>query len=205
MSVSFTYASLQSAITSWVEDTDLDFTANLDTIIGLGELKLLRDLDLELFEQQATTPTSNGVATLTKPANYLTHRTLHYTDSNSTLQYLQPRTFEYVIDYGGTGDPRYFAELNETQWQLAPVPTSTLTVNVRYTTRPVGLSASMTTTWLSTNAADALLYSCLICAEEFLKSDERLPVWKAKYEQEILPRAKHELQKLVKADYNLPG
>jgi hypothetical protein len=38
-----------------------------------------------------------------------------------------------------------------------------------YTYRPAGLSSSNTTTWVSTEAPDALLYACLVEASLFMK------------------------------------
>jgi len=38
-----------------------------------------------------------------------------------------------------------------------------------YTYRPSGLSSSTTTTWISINAPDALLYACLVEASLFMK------------------------------------
>lgn len=205
--MAFTYATLTTTLETYTEDDSPDFTDNLDTIIGLGELKLLRDLDLELFEDTATVATAAGSPTITKPPGYITNRTLDYTGANGRMVYLHPRTVEYCKDYtdaAGNGDPLYYAELNQTQWMISPPPVQEIAVNCRYTRRPDGLSGTTATTWLSTNVPDALLYACLIAAEEYLKSDERLPVWKQKYGEEILPSARHEVSKIVKVDYNQP-
>jgi hypothetical protein len=206
MSVTYTYATLTQALQDWPEDNDPNYVNNIPIIIGMAELRLLRDLDLELFDVQTTVQTTGGSNLLPKPTGYITNRTLDYVDGNNTLIYLQPRSVEYMKDFAnsaGVGNPIYFGELNETNWMVAPTPANQITINVRYTTRPVGLGPTVTTTWLSTNAADALFYCCLICAEEFLKGDERLPVWIQRYQQDILPRVKREVYKIQKLDYNL--
>lgn len=49
MSIEYTYDSLRSAIQSWAEDVEDDFSDNLAGIIAKAETRLLRDLDLEIF------------------------------------------------------------------------------------------------------------------------------------------------------------
>lgn len=203
MSYTYTYATLTSNLQSWVENTGIKFTANLDKIIQQGELKLIRDLDLDIFDTTATASTANGVETLARPTDMVSPRSLHYTASGAVVNLL-PRTYEYLKDYGGTGNPIYYAESTEANWILAPVPTSIITVTIRYIKRPSGLveiGGSVTTSWLSANVPDALFYSCLTCCEEFLKADERIPVWAKKY-AEVLAAAKLELgAKMMRSEY----
>lgn len=202
--LALTYTSLKSTLQSFLVENAIslssqDYTANIDTIIQMGEEKLVRDLDLDIFDVDATAATANGVETLTKPTGYLAPRTLRYTVSGAQT-FLLPRTVEYVRDYGGSGNPLYYAELTDTTWALAPVPTSTITVNVRYVKRPVSI-VTTSPSWMGTNAGDALLYACLIASEEFLKDETRGKVWKDKYETDILPRTKQELKRLQRSDY----
>ena len=56
---------------------------------------------------------------------------------------------------------------------------------------PTGLSSSNTSTWLSNNAYDALLYASLVEAYIFMKGDaELLSYYQGRY-QETLPRLKN--------------
>lgn len=204
MALALTLTTLKTSLQRFLveQETSIsaqDFTANINTIIQLGELKLVRDLNLDIFDTTDTANTANGVETLTKPDGVLVPRVLHYTASG-TLVTIQPRSYDYVKDYGGSGNPLYYAEKDTTTWILAPVPTSTITVTVRGIERPVSV-VTTSPSWLSTNAADALLYACLIASEEFLKDEPRMKVWINKYEKDILPRTKEELKLLKRATY----
>lgn len=203
MSLTYTYATLKTALQTWIENTDPEFVAQLDTIIALGELQLLRDLDLELFELEIPVSlTTSGY--LPKPADAVAPRTLWYLDPlTQRVVIIEPRTYEYAIDYrlnAGPGNPKYMAEYTTQSWLISPVPSATIAAVLRYTKRPPGLSASVTTTWLSLKMADLLLYACLQNCEQYVKSDERIAVWKTKY-NDLMGPAKVEVKRLWRAEY----
>ncbi len=174
----YTYSTLAAAMHDWPEDDDDDYTAAIPELIGHGELKLTRELDLEIFEVDVTAPIATGVATVTKPANMVAPRTLAYT--NVTYHELEQRTVDFVRQYNAaaaTGNPKYYAELNETQWLLGAVPNFNGTLNARIIRRPVGLIVATpnSTSFLSTYFPDLLLKACLITAQMYLKGDSK---WK---------------------------
>jgi len=63
-----------------------DYVAALDTIIGLGELRLARDLNLEIFDDTLTMVVEQGDRIIDKPANLIALRSLR----------LGPETF-YIL------------------------------------------------------------------------------------------------------------
>jgi len=54
-----------------------------------------------------------------------------------------------------------------------------------YRRRIPALSATTTTNWLLDLAPDAYLYGALVQAEAFLAEDDRLPMWKAAFDEAI--------------------
>lgn len=209
MSYSTTYATLKSEIQLWMADTSTDLSNELDNIIGFGELRLLRDLDLEFLDSEDTGSFNSGVATITKPSDILAVRNIRYTDTGGNIVYMERRTPEWVRDYNqgttNTGNPLYYAEQSSTQWIVAPVPNHSQTWTARSNKRPTGLSASNTTSWLSTNVGDALFYACLLEAERFIKGEEyqqRFQELKKHYEEVVIPTAQRELQNVMRADYS---
>ena len=204
MSLTLTYTTLKAALVDNTDDEGTEFAAALDTIIALGELKLLRDLDLEIFDVTDTGTLTGSSQLVTKPTGYIAGRSLHITVSGVRSQLFQ-RTYEYLVDYWPTAattttTPKYYAELNDTQWYVAGTPAGSYDFTARFMKRPTGLSGSTETTWLSTYAADMLLYACLASAEEYLKADERVAVWKNEY-AEKLTLGRHELRRMQRADY----
>ena len=99
MSLTFNYTQLKAELQNYPEDDNQEFIDNIDTIIGLGELKCLRDLDLEIFDEtNVDLNTTVGVRTLTKPTGHLKVKSLFLTVSSTNVQLL-PRTNEYCEIY----------------------------------------------------------------------------------------------------------
>ncbi len=189
MPLQYTYETLAAAMQNWPEDDDADFVAAIPELIGHGELKLTRELDLEIFEVDDTATISSGVATITKPANMVAPRTLAFTQA-SIYDELEQRTVDYVRQYGATaaaGRPKYYAELNETQWIVAPTPNFSGTLNVRLIRRATGLDSGTPagTSFLSVRFPDLLLWACLISAAVYLKGDTKYAQLVRDYSQKL--------------------
>lgn len=202
---SFTYTTLKEALVAMTEETGASFEAFIDTIIPLAEVKLLRDLDVELFDTVSTLAFTAGNPLLTKPSGAIGVRTIHYTDANGDFVLLEPKSWEFLKDYwpnanDTTALPKYFTDHSSTQWYIGGTPSLASVVTARCIVRPTGLSSGNSTTWLSTNAGDLLYFACLAVSEQFLKADERVALWKADY-AERLQVAKQELKLEDRVDY----
>lgn len=210
----FTHTTIRVMILAEVEDSSDRLADNLDTILSLGQDRLQRDLNLEIFKTTDTITLAQGSTTFTKPSGCLAVDTISYVSSGTTV-YLTPKTYEYCLDYwpvaSTQGTPLFFADLNDAQWYVAPTPNGAYTGTARFIKRMAPLTASNLSNWLSTNAGDALLYACMIETETFLMEPEagRVALWKNKYEKDILPAARMELARLAVKDYmifgNAPG
>jgi hypothetical protein len=194
----YTYNSLLESLMSWVQDRSPEFQARLPEIVELGELRLTRDLDLDIFYKTAVVvaPTTGLVP---KPVGLLALQSMHYSNAGG-VQYVENRGWEYVVDYGTVGAPLYVAEESEVSWRLAPTPDFTYQLSLRYIARPTPLAGSPGGTWLSTNTPDLLLKACLISCESYLKDDPRIAVWLGLYVAQ-LKLAKDELKRQVRRTY----
>lgn len=198
MAFSYTFDSLKDAVQEWLEEDSTEFSAALPNIVNNAELMLLKDLQFSIFDQIATGTLTT--ASLTKPTGYLNTVDLFITVSGAQVL-LTPKPWGYVNEYGGTGQPLYFAEKDATTLQVAPVPTSQA-YTLRFCKRPTPLSETTgaTTTWLSANVADALLWATIVMSEHFMKNDERIAVAKENY-QMALTSARAEHATLVRRTY----
>ena len=106
---------------------------------------------------------------------------------NKDVNYLQ----EAYPDTTETGRPQFYAIFDDTNLLVAPVPDAAYTFEFHYLYQPAGISASNTTTWLSTNASNALLYASLIEAYVFMKGEADLMTYYQTRYQECLPRVKN--------------
>ncbi len=105
-----------------------------------------------------------------------------------------------MTDYavGDAGLPRYYAEDSPDAIRIAPKPAADGQAMFRVVTRPPVLSEANPMSWLATHLPDALLYACLIHAEEYLIADERAVYWNQRYSQQVLPAAKVEMQAMLR-------
>jgi hypothetical protein len=202
-----TYTELSDNLQAWLEDDDLEFQGSIDDLINLGEMRCWRDLDLSIFTSEDTAATAIGTETVTKPTTdteLVVFQSIYY-DNAGERTFLELRSTDYVRDHqviGATAPPKYYAEQTETDWLLSPIPDAIYTLTARGVTRPTRLSVGNPTTWLSLHQDDLLFKACLAESEKFLKSDDRVEMWKTDY-TETLVLAKRETYELLNQRYNL--
>jgi len=161
-----TYAELIASLQDWVESTETALVAELDFIIELAEKRIYRSIDLNNARtEDATVTMTASVATVAVPTAVIILRSVQVVIANTRTALLQ-KDLSFLDDYTGNrtteGTPRYYAWKNEATLQLAPIPNAAAaagTITMEYTARPTQLSSSNTTTWLSLNAPDVLLYA----------------------------------------------
>jgi len=205
MATSYTYATLVAALQDTVEDDGADFLGALPNIIALAEDRVLRDLNVELFDVSATSTFGVASPWMAKPADMVGLRTMHFTDALGNFNLLEPKSWEFVKDYWPnvvttTPTPKYYAEYSDSNWFIAGTPVAASVVTIRYIKRPAGLTALNPTTWLSAHVGDLLFYGSLIASEQFLKADNRIPVWMQEYAMR-LNAARRELKFEERNDY----
>jgi hypothetical protein len=76
--IGFTYAQLLQAMQDWPENQGANYIGNIPRFVELGELRLVRDLDLEIFDVTDTLYLAAGQNTLAKPPELLQLRTMRY-------------------------------------------------------------------------------------------------------------------------------
>jgi|TARA_R100000458_G_C8258795_1_gene234532 hypothetical protein len=174
--MSFTKATLTSAIQDYTDNSETIFVNNIPNFIKAAEEKILKSVDLDYFRKNVTTALTSGDEFLTVPSDYLASFSLHITTSGSESFLLQKDVNflkEYTPNDETEGLPKYYARFDENNFILAPTPNSNYTIELYYFYRPASLTAGADsgTTWVSTNAPFALLYGSLIEAYVFMKGE----------------------------------
>lgn len=205
--MNYTYATLVAAITDWTEDPSAELQAHIDEIISLAHVRLVKDLDLEIFKTTATGTFTPGNQFITKPTDAVSIKTLTYVVGSRTY-YVYQRSDEYLDEYwpnsGQRGAPKHYSEFNETSLRVAPTPSNSSVWKARYVVRPADLTPSNTTTFLSTNAGEALLYACLLETEAFIKaSPEDVNIWVELYKSALIASS-HEMMNMKNVEYKEP-
>ena len=174
--MSFTKATLTTAIQDYTDNSETTFVNNIPNFIKASEEKILKSVDLDYFRKNVTSALTSSDAFLTVPSDYLASFSLQITTSGSESFLLQKDVNflrEYTPASTTTGLPKYYARFDEDNFILAPTPNSNYTVQLNYFYRPASLTAGSDsgTTWVSTNAPFALLYGSLVEAYTFMKGE----------------------------------
>ena len=174
--MSFTLATLKTAIQDYTDNSETTFVNNLNNFIKAAEEKIFKSVDLDIFRKNVTSALTSSDQFLTVPSDYLASFSLQITTAGSESFLLQ-KDVNYLRAYtpaaSTTGLPKYYARFDENNFMLAPTPNSNYTIELHYYYRPTSITAGADsgTTWISTNAPFALLYGSLIEAYTFMKGE----------------------------------
>ena len=174
--MSFTLATLKTAIQDYTDNSETSFVTNLPNFIKGAEEKIFKSVDLDYFRKNVTSAFTSSDQFLTIPSDYLASFSLQITTSGSESFLLQKDVNflrEYTPSASTTGLPKYYARFDENNFIVAPTPNSNYTIELHYYHRPASLTAGADsgTTWVSTNAPFALLYGALIEAYTYMKGE----------------------------------
>jgi hypothetical protein len=174
--MSFTLATLKTAIQDYADNSETSFVTNLPNFIKAAEEKIFKGVDLDIFRKNVTSAFTSSDQFLTVPSDYLASFSLQITTSGSESFLLQKDVNflrEYTPASSTTGLPKYYARFDSDNFIVAPTPDSNYTLELHYYYRPASLTAGADggTTWLSTNAPFALLYGSLIEAYYYMKGE----------------------------------
>ena len=174
--MSFTYAQLKQAIQDYTENDETSFVNNLPLFIRLAEERILKGVQLNLFQKNQFGNMTSGNEYLASPSDFLAPFSLSI-DVSGSKEFLLFKDLDFVQTYTPdattTGQPKYYAQFDVDNFIIAPTPDANYTVDIHYLYRPASITvgAEDGTTWLSENAELALLYACLIEAYIYMKGD----------------------------------
>jgi len=172
--MSFTLATLKTAIQDYLECTESSFVTNLPTFIKEAESRIFKLVELPKQRKnvQGTLTSSNRF--LATPSDFYAPFSLAVI-SSSTYAYLDYKHPSFMKEFAPststTGQPRYYSLFDDTAFEVAPIPDANYTVELHYLHKPASLTSGADdgTTFLSTDYPDALLYGSLAEAAVFLK------------------------------------
>ena len=192
--MSFTLTTLTQSLKDWTENDESTFTAEIPFFISNAEERIFKSVDLDYFRKNVTGTLTSGNKFLQKPTDYLATHSLSFVNDSSNVFLLQKDVNfiqEYTSNPATTGLPIYYAQFDVDNFIVAPTPNSSFSVELHYFYRPASLNTDDSgTTWISTNASDALLYACLVEAYTFMKGEtDLIQLYQGRY-AEALSRLK---------------
>lgn len=210
-SIAWTYTSLFSALQQWPQNTNPTYLTNLPSMIGMGELRLIKDLDLDIFDTiNESILFTIGSRLVLKPTNAIRVRSVGYLDLTLGYQPLKVRSMDFLRSYAPISSvqatPQFYSEYSPTQIYVVDTPVAALNLSFHSVTRPTDLLDPATpalTSWLSVRVPECLLTACLMEADHYMQADDRYEDLQKKYFEVQLPAARNELRQLQRSgDYS---
>jgi hypothetical protein len=225
--MSLTWATFTTQLANFlvVPVNDPNFIIALPSIVDDAEQMSYRDLDLlnTVFRDssvsltagnrnfaEAANPNGNGPFLVTQQLNVITP----FGTSNPDLGTRNPLlpVAKEMLDVlypsnTGAGIPVYFAPINQNNFIVAPWPDQNYTIEVVGTQRPAPLSASNTTTLLSTYFPDVFFNASMVIGNGYIKNfgagsdDPQAAVtWKSKYDASLKSATIEEMRKKFQSE-----
>jgi len=179
----------QIATMAVVPTTDTNYQIILPQMINYAELRMQRDLDfLSTQISNSSYSFTSGNGTLTIPTSqFVVMETFEVIDGSGNSTPLLPVTKEYIQNVYGTGSttglPQYFAVyggdsattgLTSQNMIVGPIPDSNYSVRLTGTVRSAPLSATNTTTFISTYLPDIMIMASMIYISAYQRNFGRM-------------------------------
>lgn len=177
------YASLQSAITDYLDRSDLSTVVT--TFIGMGESRIYRDLRIR--EMEVVTAATVTSSTFAVPADYREMRNLYVTDATGAYLYELERASPFWLRsqfqlQSSQGRPQYYAR-EAGNFVIGPYPNTSYPLSMLYYARLPSLSVTNTTNWLTSNNPDLIFAAAMVEAGVYQQDTQAVQYWESKYGQ----------------------
>jgi len=216
----FTYSTLTTAIQNYTEvGTGVLSSTITDQFIDNSELRIQREIPIDADRKEMLGNLTASKDNVYAPAGTLFVRGLQvYTSTTAatgTNSWLEKKDISFLREYDTaettTGTPKYYAMSGGAEGSgatssgrvtIVPTPSSAFMYKIHYNARPTGLSSANTTTYLSLNFGNGLLYACLVEAFSYLKGPmDMLQLYEQKYQTEAQKFGGEQIGRRRRDDY----
>jgi len=216
----FTYSTLTTAIQNYTEvGTGVLSSTITDQFIDNSELRIQRDIPIDADRKEMLGNLTASKDNVYAPAGTLFVRGLQvYTSTTAATganSWLEKKDITFLREYDAaettTGTPKYYAmsggatgsgATSSGRITIVPTPSSGFMYKLHYNARPLGLSSANTTTFLSLNFGNGLLYACLVEAFSYLKGPmDMLQLYEQKYQTEVQKFGGEQIGRRRRDDY----
>jgi hypothetical protein len=216
----FTYSTLTTAIQNYTEvGTSVLSSTITDQFIDNSELRIQREIPIDADRKEMLGNLTASKDNVYTPAGTLFVRGIQVYESTSVAtganSFLIKKDISYLREYDAaettTGTPKYYAmsggaegtgATSSGRITIVPTPSSAFMYKIHYNARPIGLSSANTTTYLSLNFGNGLLYACLVEAFSYLKGpQDMLQLYEQKYQTEVQKFGAEQLGRRRRDDY----
>ena len=216
----FTYSTLTTAIQNYTEvGTGVLSSTITDQFIDNSELRIQREIPIDADRKEMLGNLTASKDNVYAPAGTLFVRGLQVYTSTTVAtganSWLEKKDISFLREYDAaettTGTPKYYAmsggaegtgATSSGRITIVPTPSSAFMYKIHYNARPTGLSSANTTTYLSLNFGNGLLYACLVEAFSYLKGPmDMLQLYEQKYQTEAQKFGGEQIGRRRRDDY----
>ncbi len=195
------YSDLTDNVRNYTEtSTSVLSNTIIQPFIESVEDKLRRTVDLNYYRKYDTATLTVNNPFLPLPSDWEATRYVQLIDGSDDRTFLIQKDISFMNEYAvdrtsaGAATPKYYAMWDQDTHYLAPTPNAALTVELAYTYKPAGLTSTNTSTWLSQNAPNVLLYGCILEALGYLKGPaDMIQYYDKMYNQSVQALATYEM------------
>lgn len=174
-----TYAELTSLASAYLENSETGFVANLPSIINQAENRIYHIVNTPDQRLVDTGSLASTATTITAPAAFLEPQALFVTTAGgATTPLLQKQLSWLLTVFNATtdsGTPAYYAiktaAASTTSIVVGPPADATYTYTLEYFGNPKSI-VSESSTWLSVQYPEALLYATLLEGYVYMKGEK---------------------------------
>ena len=206
------YSELLDNVRNYTEVSNQVLTnAVINVFIINIEDQVAREVDSDAQRRYATTTSvaNNAFLDVSGPeGGFRFARGLQILNSSNERTWLQQRDATFMDEYAnqrsettGTGFPKFWGNWNGNTIILAPTPDDIYTVEMWYDETPERLSNTNTTTFLSTNAQEVLIYGCVAQAYSYLKNLQDMQIYDQKFQSAMTTYANEQMGRKRRDEY----
>lgn len=208
------YSELITNVLNYTEvDSNVLSNSVINVFITNVENKVEREVDSDSQRRYATTTctANNAFLDVSGPeGGWRFARGLQIVKSDGTREWMEQVDTTFIDEYSSTrsdassstnGIPKFWANWDATNLILAPTPDQVYTIEMWYNEQPERLSSTNTTTFLSTDAPEVLLYGVLAETFSYLKNTQDMQLYEQKFQQALQLFAQEQMGRKRRDEY----
>ena len=175
-----TYNSLVEDVIRYSERDDTSFVDQIPRLIAMAEQEIAAQIKTLWELNVVTTALVPTTGTLTKPSRW--RKTVSMKINGEPVLH---RAQEYVAQIQtefSQGVPKYYADYDYSNWALGPIPDDNYTVEIIYYSLVQPLDSTNQQNLITQVAPQAILFGTLLQAQGYLKSPDKLQLWRGMYD-----------------------
>ncbi len=187
--MAITYSNFLTQVRNYTEvDNNVLTDAIIQDFIRSVELDVAGRVDYDDLRKYSTSNFTASNRYVSLPSDLTIIRSVQVIDGSGNRTFLEKRDTSFISEYnneGATGTPKYWANWDDFNLLVAPMPSSALEVQINYIIDPPQFT-STNETFLSKYQESMLLHGVLTEAYRYLKGPDNLyNLYQTKYTEEV--------------------